>query len=60
MMTHGYLSSCFLILLRVVRFRSQAVQASYILHGSAIAYLYKDWAVDCQSNDDTQSSMALT
>ena len=45
---------------RVIRFRSQAEKASYIHHGSAVTYLYKDSAVDCTSNDDTRNWRCYT
>ena len=45
---------------RVVRFRSQATRRSYIHHGSSVADLHRNWAVDCQSNDDTQNWRCLS
>ena len=45
---------------RVVRFRSRASRKSFILHGSSVADLHRNWAVDCQSNVDTQNWRCLS
>lgn len=40
---------------RVVRFRHQADKPSVFLEGSRVGYLRKDWAVDCEANDNDWS-----